>query len=71
VVRAVLDRAGGTGVNRYECLCGWTGSSSEISITDASQERELGHGVVVVERTHRAICPQCFEIVKRTEEDQL
>lgn len=54
-------------MNRWQCLCGWAGSSSEISITDASQERELEPGVVVLERVHRALCPRCFSIVKRLE----
>jgi hypothetical protein len=45
--------------------CGWQGS--EPSITDASSEREVRPGVVVADRTHLAVCPQCFEVVSRVD----
>lgn len=52
----------------FVCKCGWTGDSPSMS--DASAERELSGGRVVVDRTHLAICPRCFEIVKRVERSE-
>jgi hypothetical protein len=52
-------------MTRWRCLCGWAGT--EPSITDTSSERENLDGTITVDRTHLAVCPQCFELLKRSD----
>lgn len=49
-------------VEVFDCRgCGWSGT--EPSITDASSAVER-NGRLEVDRTHLAVCPLCFEVLK-------
>lgn len=48
--------------HHWNCPCGWSGTSSELAITDASDTIEVD-GVVVVDRKHLAVCPRCFDVL--------
>lgn len=54
---------------KWTCdACGWTGT--DASITDASSERVVD-GNTIVERTHLAVCPQCFAVLQRAETTEM
>ena len=50
-------------MNGWICRCGWRGP--EPSMSDASVEKVLPNGEVIIDRTHLPICPVCFTVVCR------
>lgn len=52
-----------TGNQTWACKCGWSGDLP--SMTDASTEVERDDGTLVIDRTHHALCPRCFEFLSR------
>lgn len=54
-------------LSHWHCRgCGWRGT--ETSISDASEaKRDPFTGEVFIDRVHIAVCPRCYETVRRVD----